>query len=229
MTIRARIGLGNHRGLGCMGSCAVWTMDPEGLPEGAIGFVDFTTLTFYTEGGNEAIDQVITEDAVFGTFDPENIVEGTGLIGGVTSKPAIVGTALTQILAGATVVFDFTFVTGANGYFSLITYDSPDFNFTWGCGPASVEAGFDSYLSADLPTTIFTDLPLGAHRAAWTIQSTGVKISIDGEAVIADAGTAEDFALLNAAGMEVFDNCVLRSFAVYPPMNDAEMEVISAL
>lgn len=207
---------------------AVFTMDEDGLPEGATGYINFVDLTFYTEGGNEDIDEVITEDANFGAFNPANIIEGTGLVGGVTSKPVIIGTARTQILAGATVVFDFTFSSGLNGYFVLLAYDDPDFNFTWQCQPASVEAGFTGNIMATHPPTDLDDLTLGAHRAAWTIEDTGVKVSIDGAAVVSDAGTAEDFALLNATGMEVFADATLRSIAIYPPMSNAEMQAITA-
>jgi hypothetical protein len=204
-------------------------MDPGGLPDGATGFVDFTALTFYTSGDETEIGDVIQENAGFGAFNPANIVEGTGLVGGVDSKPVFAGEALSQILAGATLVFDFTLSSGAGGYFSLIAYDDPDFNLTWGVAIASTEAAFDSSLNADAPSTLFSDIALGIHRAAWTITSSGVKVSIDGGAVVADAGTAGDFILLNASGMEVFANAVLRSIAIYPPKSNAEMQALSAL
>lgn len=212
-----------------LGGGVTFTMDPGGLPDGAIGFINFVDLTFYTEGGNEDIDEVITEDAEnFGEFNPANIVEGTGLVGSPTSKPVIVGSALAQILAGATVVFDFSFVSGTDGYFIILAYDSPDFNFTWQCAEASVEASFTGSIAATFPSTELADLALGAHRAAWTIESSGVKVSTNGGAVVSDAGDPGDFALLNAAGMEVIDDAILRSIAIYPPMNDAEMQAISA-
>jgi hypothetical protein len=202
--------------------------DINGLPAGASGYINFVNETFYVDSTTETIGDVLEDEPGTWDFDIASVIAGVGLVGGSNSHPRIIGVPATQILAGATVVFTFVLDTGSAGYFTLIAYDDPDFNFTWQVAIASNVSAFDSNVSADAPPTSFTDPPVGSHKAAWTITSSGVKVSIDGGAIVSDSGTPADFAQLSGAGMEVHDNAILRTIAIYPPKSDAEMQTLSA-
>lgn len=214
------------------GAWAALQQDAAGLPEGAVGYVSFLAGTFYTEGGTETIGDILMNDPANGwPFDPSNVIDGVGLVGqDADARPRIIGTLLDQILAGGTIVFDFEVTSEATSapHIKVLAYDDPDFNLGWGVtfAPLSVVS---PGIYADGPMTDIDRVTVGPHKAALTIKSTGVSVSIDGAAVLSDAGTPSDFALLNAAGAEVFEGFTLRSIAVYPVMTNAEMIAASAL
>lgn len=206
--------------------------DPGGLPEGAIGYVDFANLTFYDTMGSEDIDQVIENDPDNGwPYDPENLQEGVGLVGNdADTRPSIIGTWLAQILEGATMVFDCTFSDGVvtnNDHLTFFAYDSPDFNFSFGGTVAPTPSSISSNVYAGGGGTAVDDVTAGRHLVAVTVGSGVGKICHGGGTVFTATPTA-DWPSVNAAGIEIYLGNILHSATIYPIMTNAEMQAATA-
>lgn len=225
-----------------VGSCgchqqtlAGFVEDVGGLPEGALSFVNFENMTFYTPEGTDDISDVFVSDPDwYGTLDPDNIVMGVGLVGSnFESNGAFAGTLLSQILSGFTAVLDLTaddidVDTLAVVWFDL--NDSVDFSANYNLELNMVSSFKNSSLTADA----FADpapgkLLAGAHKIALTFAQGVAKVCIDGGSVRTATATS-DFSAFNIAGFGFGPPCAaMRSMVVYPVQSSASMQALSAL
>lgn len=211
-----------------------FALDAGGLPEGATGFIDFTDMTFYTEGGNEDIVDIIGSNVDWGyPFDPEAITLGVGLSG---TSGEFLGTCRDILLAGGVVVFDVEVSAGvADGRTHYTIFDVPDQNYLWLAMFGTVE--HSNPLSSSLVAASGADprpplLTIGNHKIADQFAAGVCKCCTDGgDVIVADTTDyPANFGDFNTVAFAVDAGINLRTITIYPPpMNDAEMQALSSL
>lgn len=208
------------------------------LPDGTEPYVviDLENGAYTVGGGTVALADVLGEDLVnWNTYDPADVTSEPG--GGYSASgegPVIIGDALAYLLAGKTVIVDFTAVE-TNDYLDIKMF-SEDFSMAsqWKVGTATTFfAGFPTPSMYWPPETEAPGAPLdaGRHKVAFTHTDGYHAWSIDGGDAAESATSPwtpppEFFGIyMESEG----PTAILHSIKVYPAQNMTVLAELSAL
>lgn len=214
-------------------AASAWSAPDSGggpivMPEDAIYFTSFKNGTYWN-GGTTTLGAVWISDPNWGTWDssatlvPALGLQNTSSDGAFDSDPSLDPSLIAALKAsGTTIVLDFTLETSGNVRFDLFKddYSVEFFAEVAHLGSNYIQAGA---VFADSVTS----LAAGPHRAAMTITSTKIAISVDGETTVAATHTAV-LADVNSFGLGVTLG-VLDVVMFLPPRADADLPDLSTL
>jgi hypothetical protein len=198
---------------------------PEWVPEGALQVLDFKNGHYWDGEKIVALADLTVEDVDnWGTFNPEAIVPGVGLINGAMLMLA--GAALASAVAGATFVLETEMSSGHYGDTGLTFIDIPDWNTE---NFVTFSSNGETTFGAAFAGLTLSSTPLdGTQKIAATFTPSRMAASLDGGATIPNE-TASDppwNAVGIAANGSAPDGGILRSIIIYPPQLDAALSAL---
>jgi hypothetical protein len=221
--MRYRMGLGNHRGLGCMGCSGVYRL-PNGVAP--LIFADFKNGVYEANGASMTLGDLLIEDTDFGTWDPSLVVAGTGFTNpGASSAngPVLAPGLSTFIGEGCTLVP--TFSQRDQGDMRLFMLDLPAYNNEfWGAVTRQYSGVSDG------SGTFVQDTFANVTKAAFNISLTRVAGSVNGRPVFGMDPTYDATGTpFNTSAIVVENSFVLETLGWYPLQPEADLVTLSTL
>lgn len=194
--------------------------------------IDFKNAVYTVNGVAVRIDDLTEQDAVnWNAYDPADVVPGSGYPS-LGKGPVLKGAAKNAVLAGATIVLDFTLNADGLGNDTL-TFEIFDESFVtfylWQFQTigASKPLYADTDNNFDLANVALAD---GAHKIAFTQNFSGMAWSLDGAAadsvVSANAVPAPSIVGLYLDGGNPVSFC--RSIRIMPIQSNSALPALSA-
>lgn len=226
--------IGNHGVLQAARDFVVASGWPQSGDGGGGGgdeiIIDLEHGAYSVNGEAVELSTLLGEDTdEWGAFDPDNIVDGTGLVspdvGGTGCSPIFIGAARTALIAGATIVADLT-STGMFHTFLMEFFSPPEWNTDLLCRVAHNVPIQVVDLSGE------TSDPGAAwdssdYRAAFTVSAARMSCSGLGEdANTIGAPTITD--AISEIGMSLSGTgATVRKIRIIPAQDDADLPALS--
>lgn len=206
-----------------------FTADPNGLPEGAIGYVNFADRTYWF-GENVTLDSVFGDDSYFtDVITPEEINEDGWAPAG-TSSTGFLGEAQTMMFDGCTFTAEMNLAAANSGFdIQLLDIDTFDPAFQVFLGQTGGNSTGITSDGNDFETNSTEFLPEGLHKVACTMIDGKIAASIDGAALISISrawNSPPDRCGMTFRGQA---GAYVVSLVFYPPQLDADLPGLSSL
>lgn len=193
----------------------VTTGAPIWLPAGAAAYADFVGDNYYANGAVTTLGAMFENDEVHWHF-----WDGTTAVTGlVDNAPKLAPTVAAAFLPGATFVFDWTISDGAVTVEILANDFDPDVGFV-AENATMILANYHGSESLSVGSAI------GTHRAAVTITTTRIAVSVDGAAV--QAATYTLSGAFQLIGLRAQFDAVLKTVTFYEPKDNTALPALSA-
>lgn len=194
-------------------------------------FLDFKNGVYTANGSASTLEALVEEEDTYGAWDPNTIVNGTGLVApGGTTNPSFIGDALDLLLSGSTLLMSFIMAADGLSHNLKVEMISWAGFETYYFGEASKGVTDEVFLTLDDTSGEIYSEPLaaGAHKMALTIIDGKISACLDGGAVITinpatSWAVAPNFVVLAAKRATVED------IGFYPAQDDADLPALSAL
>lgn len=223
-------------GLG-LGITSIVSPSPGTLPNGTepLIFMDFENGEFVANGDSVTIGDLFTENTNFGTWNATSVVPATGLVGqidGENSNATLTGAAATLLLSGATILVRFTMVddlSDGDTNFGRLGFDMFSGSFETEYYGNVANTLFHGVISDADEQVNVPGLALGEHAFAATIEDGRLSISVDGGAVLTINPALPWEVAPTSATIQAFSGVTVQSLGFYPPQDDADLPMLSAL